>query len=172
MITLLLFSCSSQEKKIIKENISQIYETASGYNAEISVVSKSFNYSFKVQRLKPDYYSIEIVEPKNLQGLSIQTKGVQSNVNYKGLSVSIDLIPLNIKAGIGLINNILSSLDTVLMNLNAKKVDDLFEFSGKLDENTNVTIKLKVKDMLPLGLTINNNQETYEISIKNFELIT
>lgn len=170
MITLMSASCSSVNNKLKQNQLKDKLAICSGYKVSLDVKNESTQYSFEFTRKKPLYYQVEFSKPAEIKGFILEVNDKAVTLKYSGLSIPLDYMPFPIKTGIGRINDMLINMDTLIEKYNVKQSDtNTITLSGKINDDADVEIKLRLSDSLPVGFKIVSSGKITDVTINSFE---
>lgn len=117
LFTILLISCTSDNQAKIIANIDKIYNESLGYESglEMKIIKdkKETTYIMKEKYIADDSISLEILEPDESRGITIEYKDDKIFLNHASIKQSISLKAVkNFDKGI-LLANFFENLDSV-----------------------------------------------------------
>ena len=180
LLSVLLLSCSSDTKII--EDIDKLYDENKGYETtlEMKIIndSKEAVYKMKEKFIKNDTILLEILEPKESKGITIEYKDDKIFLNHANIKQSITLKAVkDFDKGILLIN-FFENLNTI-KSIEKQEIDEKdFYAIEYMPEETNKynherTIYLKTKSLEPYKMEIKDKDGNTRVIIKyeNFNYI-
>lgn len=127
---------NSSPKQDLLDN-TEITETAteilsSNFNANAVIKMQDITLNADVNRTNPNAITLNILEPKTLEGMNVQYDGDLVNINYKGMTLGLDK---NSKALSSVANILMSAIETATAGtgVEIKNIDEGISINGVTD---------------------------------------
>ncbi|MDR7871285.1 MAG: hypothetical protein RIN55_10515 [Tissierellaceae bacterium] len=174
LFSILLLSCTPSDTKII-EKIDKLYNDNEGYETTLKMKiindSKETIYKMKEKYIRNDVISLEILEPAESQGITIEYKDDKIFLNHASIRQSISLKTVkDFDKGV-LLANFFENLNTV-KTIEKREIDGndyyIIEYSPdkKNKYNNERLIYLKKKNLEPYKMEIKDSDGITRVIIE------
>lgn len=175
LIILLLTSCIRSEDEKLTRKVNKAFENFQGYETETEInitmgQSKSY-YKTKEKYSEDEDYKIEVLEPKESKGLTIEYLGDNIVINHLTISQSLTIKNLKTFDRGYLIGEFFQNLDSV-KSIRQEKIDDKelyllhYEIMNENKYNKEQIIYLNKKDFTPYMLNILDADKVPRVIVK------
>ncbi len=175
LIILLLTSCIRSEDEKLTRKVNKAFENFQGYETETEInitmgQSKSY-YKTKEKYSEDEDYKIEVLEPKESKGLTIEYLGDDIVINHLTISQSLTIKNLKTFDRGYLIGEFFQNLDSV-KSIRQEKIDDKevyvlhYKIMNENKYNKEQIIYLNKKDFTPYMLNILDEDKVPRVIVK------
>lgn len=175
LLSILLISCTSDKGTKTIEKLNKLYNENSGYETklEMKIINKDKESIYKMQEkyTRDEIISLEILEPEESKGISIEYKDDKIILKHASIKQSITLKALkNFDKGVLLVN-FFENLDTIEF-IEEKELDgkDYFVIKFKPEESNKYNhqrlIYLTKKNLEPYLMEIMDENGDTRVTIK------
>ena len=175
LVILLMTSCIRSEDEKLTRKVNKAFENFQGYETETEInitmgQSKSY-YKTKEKYSEDEDYKIEVLEPKESKGLTIEYLGDDIVINHLTISQSLTIKNLKTFDRGYLIGEFFQNLDSV-KSIRQEKIDDKevyvlhYKIMNENKYNKEQIIYLNKKDFTPYMLNILDEDKVPRVIVK------